>query len=251
VRVAPGDVLVYTFPDPAPEVYTDGRWPVTILPTSAPPERQEVAQRAAQLVDRYDRVWLLPQWSPQWDEAGMVEDVFDQACERAADLEVGSWSLVLYHTPRLYLREMRPLDVQVGTDMHLLGYVVRDRDGHSVERLATDPGESVRVTLYWRAGAAIDGDYVVFVHLLDATGWLRGQRDSQPRGGTYPTGSWVPGKWIVDTYHVAIATDAPSGDYTIEVGMYHPESGTRLDVSGRDADPTDRRVLLQGRVSVR
>jgi hypothetical protein len=250
-RVGPRDAVVYTFPDPAPEVYAAGRWPVLILPTEVPPDRGDLSSRVAGLAAVYERIWLIPQWSPAWDGEGLVEDVLDATCERAAELHVASWPLVLYHTPPFYEREMKPVDAQLEGGIRLLGYALRDGEGHAVDRPGVEPGGEVRLTLYWRAESRLEEDFIVFAHLLDETGRLRGQQDSQPRQGTFPTRAWAAGDWVIDVYRIPLAADAPPGLYALEVGMYRPHNGTRLQVSGRDADPEHSRVLLPGLIQVR
>jgi len=249
-NVRPGDAVVYTFPDPAPEVYTGERWPILILPVASSPVWQEVSQRAAQIADDHDRIWLIPQWSPLWDESGMAEDALDALCERAAEMRVGSWPLVLYHTPRLYRQEARPVDVRLDNGIRLMGYTLRDSTGLSVSQLAVKPGETVQLTLYWQADAPVSRDYVVFCHVLDATGWVRGQQDNQPRLGTFPTRAWTVGEWVVDVYRFAVSADSLTGEAVVEVGMYDPVDGTRVQVSGLDADPEQRRLVLNSAVRI-
>jgi 4-amino-4-deoxy-L-arabinose transferase-like glycosyltransferase len=249
-NVRAGDAVVYTFPDPAPEVYTGGRWPILILPVTSPPEWQQVSQRATQITADYDRIWLIPQWSSLWDESGMAEDVLDALSERAAEMRVGSWPLVLYHTPRLYRQEAQPVDLRLDNGIRLVGYALRDPAGRSVPRLDVKPGEPVRLTLYWQAETTVGRDYVVFCHVLDATGWVRGQQDNQPRQGTFPTRAWTVGEWVVDVYRFPVAVDSPPGEAAVEVGMYDPANNTRAQVSGRDADPEQRRFVLRGAVRI-
>jgi hypothetical protein len=249
-RVEPGDVIVYTYPDPAPEVYVDGRWPIEIMPTSSSPTWNRLLYRAKQIAAQYDRIWLIPQWSPQWDRSGMTEEALDAICERAAELRVGSWSLVLYHTPQLYLQEIEDVDAQFGGDIDLVGYVLRSSEGKAVNRVEAAPGDQVRLSLYWRAMSAMDSDYVVFVHLIDETGFVRGQQDNQPRQGTLPTSVWIAGDLVVDIYRVLVAENAPEGALAIELGLYRPTDIVRLPVKGADADVDDRRVLISGRVQV-
>jgi hypothetical protein len=250
VNVRPGDVIVYTFPDPAPEVYTRGRWPVLILPVAASPEWQQVSERAAHIAADYDRIWLIPQWSPLWDGTGMAEAVLDALCERAAELRVGSWPLVLYHTPRLYHQEAQPVDVRLNNGIRLVAYALRDSMGRAVSQLDVKPGENVRLTLYWQAEVPVSRDYVVFCHVLDINGWVRGQQDNQPRQGTFPTRAWTVGEWVVDVYRFPLAADSPPGEAVVEVGMYNPADGTRAQVSGRDADSEQRRFALSGAVRI-
>ncbi len=110
----------------------------------------------------------------------------------------------------------------------------------------------MRLTLYWQALKPPSHSYTVFTHLLDATGVLRGQKDSVPRGGELPTDHWLSGEVIADRYDIAIAPDAPPGRYQFEVGMYLGETGQRLPVA--DASGTqspDDRILLAAELQVR
>ena len=58
-------------------------------------------------------------------------------------------------------------------------------------RLEQDGG-ALRLTLIWQAVYA-PGDYIRFVHLLDAAGNIVAQADGAPAGDSYPTGQWQPG----------------------------------------------------------
>ncbi len=88
--------------------------------------------------------------------------------------------------------------------------------------------ESLDLTLYWQAEQRMDVSYKVFVHLVDlATGAIASQDDAVPRGWTYPTSWWEPGEVVEDT--VALQVEGlPSGQYRLQVGFYHPETGERL-----------------------
>jgi hypothetical protein len=121
-----------------------------------------------------------------------------------------------------------PLEVTFGDQIDLLGY--------DLDRSEMRAGESVTLTLYWRARKTPDDDYTVFTHLLDASGVQRGGRDNAPVSGTYNTSRWVAGEVIVDTYSIPLEANAPPGEYAIEVGLYQFESGARLPLStGGDA----------------
>jgi hypothetical protein len=202
-------------------------------------------------VSRYDRVWLIPDTAQLWDRDGIVRSWLDQRSEQVVEASWRGVLLVLYHTPQRFRRDMTATDAGLGESIRLHGYALRDREGNAVDRVVLDPGQAVDVTLYWQAASAVDEDYTVFVHLLDPTGWLRGQQDNQPRNGTLPTRAWVQGEEVVDRYHVLVSGDAPAGEYLLEVGMYHSSDGTRLPVGGADTDPDGQRVLIRDRVMVR
>jgi hypothetical protein len=93
-------------------------------------------------------------------------------------------------------------------------------------------GDGLQVTLYWRAVRPLAGDYTVFVHALDATGRMCGQKDSRPLAGTYPTFSWPTVQVIEDRYEVPLECEV----VRLAVGLYELKSLDRLpayDVSDR------------------
>jgi hypothetical protein len=121
-----------------------------------------------------------------------------------------------------------PLMVTLGDRVELLGY-----------DLSTDtaaPGETLTLTLTWRALAEMDTDYTVFTHLLAPDGAMTGQRDAQPFGGSYPTSLWLPGEVVSDVYDIPVRPDAAPGEHRLEVGMYVAQTGTRLSIEGRPGD---------------
>jgi hypothetical protein len=109
---------------------------------------------------------------------------------------------------------------------------------------------ALRVTLYWRARRRLYVPYTVFVHLLDAQGEIRGQWDSEPLSGTYPTDVWpvdgIDGRTIIrDSYLVPADGPLPPGA-RLAVGLYEVTTRTRLaayDVNGTRL-PEDQ-VLVQ------
>jgi hypothetical protein len=110
--------------------------------------------------------------------------------------------------------------------------------------LSTDTlqvGDPVTVTLYWKASGSAEEDYTVFVHLADSEGIVWAQSDVQPAGGQAPTSSWIAGQVIVDRHRVSLPALAPTGAYTLWVGMYDPETGYRVPLD-RDGErlPDDR-----------
>ena len=250
-RVGEGDVVIVNLPDPAARYYHDFDVPWMVLPESYPVDPGATSARLEELARAHPRIWLMPQRWPTWDVEGQVERWLDAQTERVIEQRVDRFRIVLYHTPRRFREEMRPLDARLQGGIRLLGYVLRDGEGRAVDRLEVSPGETVRLTLYWQAESQIERDYTVFAHLLDPTGWLRGQQDHPPRGGTWPTTAWQPEAMVVDLYRIVAAAESPPGDYSREVGMYRHEDGARLPARGEDADPAHDRVLLRDLVRVR
>jgi mannosyltransferase len=251
-RLEPGDVFVLNHQDQSVLYYWDGD--LVVLP--APDARDAVSVQTAlrELVEGHDRVWLLPDTSRMWDQEGLVREWLDANTELVLERAWRGVLLLRYHTPRYLEQEIAPVDAWLetssGAEIALLGYALRDDEGRAVERAVVAPGGAVRLTLYWRAESPVAGKYVVFCHLLDGTGWLRGQQDNPPRQGTFPTSTWTPGEMVIDAYRVPLAPDAPLGEALIEIGMYDPVDGQRVPVWGLDADSELRRILLRSVVRV-
>jgi hypothetical protein len=106
--------------------------------------------------------------------------------------------------------------------IELLGYVL-DRP--------LSPGQTVTLTLFWRARQRVPYDYTMFVHVVDAADQRWGQHDKPPLGGSYPTNIWKVNEVIVDHYKLTIDSDAPSSNRRILIGLYLPQTGARAPLS--------------------
>jgi hypothetical protein len=133
------------------------------------------------------------------------------------------------------LSVQHPVQVNLGDQVTLLGYDVSPE--------AVQPGQSLDLTLYWQARRRMSKDYTVFTHLVAADGRIVAQQDNQPAEGRYPTSIWDAGEIVVDQYHLTIASDAPDGEYHLEVGMYLLSTLERLKVTSGGEEGQDR-VLL-------
>jgi hypothetical protein len=71
--------------------------------------------------------------------------------------------------------------------------------------------------LFWQATAAMDTDYTVFVHLLDAGDKTLANADHLP---LYPTHLWRPGQAVPDPATLKLPAGLAPGDYRLEVGFY-------------------------------
>ncbi len=113
-------------------------------------------------------------------------------------------------------RPSRSLSIPFGQAILLSGYDTHLRDTHL--------GQSLRVTLHWRALAKSEEDYKLSVRLLDEEGHLGGVQDAFPVGDAYRTVAWRPGETIIDSYDVPIFAGLPPGEYTVQVTMYRPDT---------------------------
>jgi len=183
--------------------------------------------------------------------AGEYEIVLSTSAEQVVlgSLRIaGTTALPRGQTPEVVV------NAQLGEGITLLGYTLRDGSGRAVRTM--QPGETLRLDLYWRAEYKPERNYTVFTHLLcDAfnprtQGPVWGQHDAQPADNGYPTTQWLEGTVIVDRHLIDIQEDAPPGSYTIEVGMYGTDDGARLVVHLGGQPVPESRVLLETQVQV-
>lgn len=96
-------------------------------------------------------------------------------------------------------------------------------------------GQTMTVSLVWRAGADGLPALTTFVHLLAADGAPKAQTDSPPRNNTYPVNLWSKGEIIPDAYVIQLNPGLPAGRYHLAAGMYDPKTVERIpafDASG-------------------
>jgi hypothetical protein len=135
-----------------------------------------------------------------------------------------------------------PQRADLGSEVRFLGY--------NLSGTRFQPGDTMRLVLFWQALAGIDRDYTVFTHLIDHEGVIWGQKDSWPVDDSYPTSQWAQGDVIEDPHEIVISPDTPSGDYRLEVGMYLLETRERLPVTDETGLPPGNRILLSSTVQV-
>jgi len=84
--------------------------------------------------------------------------------------------------------------------------------------------------------AKIDGDYTVFVHVIDSDNKVQWNADHEP---PVPTSQWKPGQTIGPYTRTEFVPVVPYlGEATVRIGLYKPPNGPRLPLAG--LDPADR-----------
>ncbi len=123
-----------------------------------------------------------------------------------------------------------PFDVPLRSEF--LGVAVLE--GFSVAQTTVSPDETLALTLVWRATGTPTTSYRVFTHLLSEGGRVIAQHDELPVGGARPTTGWMPGEYLLDTYHLVFNDEGRQyrGPARLEVGFYDPQTGARVPVVG-------------------
>jgi hypothetical protein len=104
-------------------------------------------------------------------------------------------------------------------------------EGYSIDHpQPLQPGDTIDLTLFWRAQRSTDETHKVFIQSFYGNGTMVAQRDAYPVCGTRDTWQWDPGELIADVHRVPVKADAPDGLYPLYVGMYPETTGSRLEV---------------------
>jgi hypothetical protein len=132
-----------------------------------------------------------------------------------------------------------PLVLQQIADQYSDPRIVNVRDkvalmGYDLDGTWARPGGVVVLTLYWQAVDVVNLPYKTFVHLVSDGGQgsepkLWAQSDDYPACGTDSTQHWQVGQTVVDRHVIRLPADVPPGDYLLQVGLYEPQTGLRMD----------------------
>jgi len=101
--------------------------------------------------------------------------------------------------------------------------------GYELSSEEVQPGETLWVTLYWRALKKMERDYIVSVKLWGRDDQIIGQQDVYPGWGARPTSQWQLYDVFAETYGVTISREALAPSLCrIEIVLYDQEAAARL-----------------------
>ena len=129
------------------------------------------------------------------------------------------------------------VDANLDNLVHLEGYTLDAAE-------ALHPGDTVRLTLFWRAQQPLQESFKVFNQVRSDAGVMVAQQDSLPVCNRHPTRGWRPGELVVDHRTLQIAPDAMPGAYPLYSGMYREATGERLNVLDAAGTPIGNEVKL-------
>jgi hypothetical protein len=115
--------------------------------------------------------------------------------------------------------------------------------GYDYDRRTVRPGETISLTLYWRALSEIGDEYSVFAHIPGSQDQIWARSDGWPGDGRRPTTAWVPGEVVVDVRELTLDPATPPYLYQVVVGVYAPGEPP-IPVVAEDGHWLDQRVLL-------
>jgi hypothetical protein len=183
-----------------------------------------------------DGTYALPDWKPgeivrdTWDlvlpaslPAGEIEVAVELASggqPAAQHLSIGKLS-VQKADRELSEPDIRTrLDAAFTSGAELLGL------DYKVRRVRA--GDTVDLTLVWRALGPIRDDQIVTLALLDEAGRIHAQQDSEPAGGKRPTSGWTVDEYVEDGWKLRLPRDLPRGRLRLAVSLVDPVANRRL-----------------------
>lgn len=193
-------------------------------------------QQITALAASRERLWLLAgngPWLP-WS-VRPVERFLARNHYPVREIEGGPRArLIEYDTsiapdPLLPAAPERRTELRFGDRIQLIGYNLPRGTRYT-------PGETLPITLFWRADATVEDSWTVAWFLARpesppaAQGW-----DSAPQAGFLPGTDWPPGVTLPDNRALRLPPDLPAGDYRILVALYRVAAGgelIRLPVQG-------------------
>ncbi len=92
-------------------------------------------------------------------------------------------------------------------------------EGFTLDRPSLQPGESLWVTLYWKATAAPLPAYEPELRVLSAQGTPVGSQQGHPAYGQYPCDRWRAGELVVDRRAVPVDPEAGPGEARLELAV--------------------------------
>ncbi len=211
------------------------------LPRMRPPDVAATRADVDAVLSRVERVYAIYWATEQSDPQRVVETKLAERAFPALDEWHGNVRLAVYGNAPQTRGELQTLNARVGDEIVLQDYRLDARQARA--------GDIVTLTLNWRAEQTPSSRYKVFVHLLDANNQVVAQRDAEPGANLKPTTTWRAGQVIADNYGILIAPGTPPGEYTIEIGLYRTEDGTRLLLRANDGAEIGDHVIV-GKVRV-
>jgi hypothetical protein len=181
-----------------------------------------------------------------------AEDLLSAGAFKADEAWFGRVRLTRYGVPPKSTTTPHPVGAEFSRGVVLDEFTIQPelQDG----KMTLKPGQAVYLVLNWQSNQTLDRGYHVFSHIIGSVNPATGnpvwaQHDGVPVNQERPTTSWVQGEHIRDGHIMWLDAGAPPGQYVLEVGMYDPGTGERLQVLQHDGTTTDHVVLAQIRVA--
>ncbi len=235
VQSTPGDVLVTLAPFDYTSIMNWAHTPIYTLglaphPEPLRPEEEHLLDQAARAAQGH--IWLLAARIPPAHPEALAERWLSERAFLVSNRWFGDLRLVDFAPPG----DMSARVVEIPRRGEARVWPGRVLFYDWPGRL----GKGFRVEVQWQVFAPVDGNMVAFVHLLTSDGRYVAGTDAAPVNGYRPTFTWRPGEVIADRKAFPLPADIPPGTYVLEIGLYDPGTGERVQLGERTE------VILEG-----
>jgi len=222
------EVVIQTGIDPGFGYYFERQGPSTdefALPIEPDQSEAEIISELAQTSAQYNALWIVGQTFPDWPNAGVVEDWALENLQLVRQTHIADLPV------RQFMNwEVEEDEVEVN-DTALVSYAE-----HillvDVAILTPTPTNDLIVWLYWLPRSKAKQDLTAFVHLVGDENPITGtplwsQDDHPPQHGRIATSAWESNTMYRDVFVLPLE-NVINGEYTLQAGLYDPETGERL-----------------------
>jgi hypothetical protein len=90
---------------------------------------------------------------------------------------------------------------------------------------------TLTLSLYWRALRPVEGDYRIYLKLLNGAYHVWGEQDARPFWDGFPTNEWEVDEVVFDPREIPVLPGTPPGSYQLAVSLYDPYQGQALELN--------------------
>jgi 4-amino-4-deoxy-L-arabinose transferase-like glycosyltransferase len=105
------------------------------------------------------------------------------------------------------------------------------------------PGDSISLTLFWKATQAVQRDYLCSLRMVDGSGQVWASVEGPLASEAYPTSQWAAGQLARGLHELMVPAGAPAGRYRLEIGLHGAGDGGAVPLRHGLVDWGDRFVL--------
>ncbi len=210
----PDDAIILDAPNQEEvfRYYYTGETPIYPLPRGLGGDDAAAQAEVRDIISSHNNIFAVFWGETERDPNRVVETTLDtEAFEAGENVWYGDVRLARYAAPA-DLPELTPSGARFGEAITLVGYALSETH--------FKPGDVLQIRLDWQTDTPLDTRYKVFVQLIDESGVLAVQRDSEPGGGSALTTGWTTGETITDRHGLLLPRGLKAGDYTLITGLY-------------------------------
>lgn len=224
----PDDLVIQAAADEAFTYYFADYSASERLPANPRQSSDEIIQTVQDGLTAYRSIWLVARTPDDWPNRGVVPDWLRNHAQLIRHTSIGD----------LPVQQFMAWDVSDG-EIEKTPLATFENVAHVIGvNTSSESPDSFTVLVYWQPINQTNQALKAFVHLTGpinpATGTpLWSQDDHYPQYQRISTTDWQPESRYRDVFTLPLS-GIPAGTYTLSIGLYDPETGTRIPVADND-----------------